>query len=158
MKESKTIFTALMLCITLVTVFTSCSDKEDGPTAPAAKSIAGVYNGDMTCSVMGSESVFEDLTVDVAAVDDVTVSVAVSAFGNPPMQVSPILITGVKVSGSDGTYSLASTQFSGTNEAGKAYSGTLQGDFADDVLTLRMNLQYGAMPMPMICTFSAHNQ
>ena len=104
---------------------------------------------------MGNESVFEDLTFNVDATDDATVDITLPSFGNPPMQVPQINVSDVKVSGSDGTYTLATTEFSGTTDSGRAVSGTIEGSYADQVLTIRFNLQYGAMPMPMICTFSA---
>lgn len=155
MKRIKTFFAATVLCAAIATTFVSCSEKEDEPVTPAAKSIAGVYCGDMTSSVMGSESVIEDVMLTVAATDDATASITVSSFGEPPMQVASITIPGIAVSGADGVYTLATTAFSGTTDTGKAYSGTAQGSFADNRLTLQWNLTYGAMPMPMIFTFSA---
>lgn len=155
MKGLKTIFATMILSFGLVATMTSCSDKEDEPSIPAAKSVAGTYNGDMTCSVMGSESVFEDMTFTVESTDDATVNVTISSFGNPPMQVPEVCVSGVKVSGTDDKYALAPTEFKGTTDAGKAYSGTLQGSFENNELTIKFNLQYGAMPMPMICTFTA---
>lgn len=102
----------MMLCIGLSTGFTSCSDnEEDQPAAPAAKSVEGAYLGDMTCSVMGSESTFEDMTFTLAATDDATVSLTMSSFGEPPMQVPEITIPDIKVSGENGTYTLATTNF-----------------------------------------------
>lgn len=156
MKKLRTIFATMLLCVGIAATLSSCSDDEkDEPSVPAAKSVAGSYDGDMTCSVMGSESVFEDVTFDVTATDDAAVSVAIPSFGNPPMRVPEIAVAGVKVSGTDGTYSLAATEFSGTTPDGKAYSGVMQGDFAGNTITIKFSLQYGAMPMPMICTFSA---
>ena len=156
MKKIKNIFAAIILCgVVFSTTFVSCSAKEDEPVTPAAKSIEGVYNGDMTSSVMGSESVIEDVMLTVAATDDATASITVSSFGEPPMQVASITIPGIAVSGDDGVYTLATTAFSGMTDTGKAYSGTAQGSFADNRLTLQWNLTYGAMPMPMIFTFSA---
>ncbi len=58
---------------------------------------------------MGNESVFEDLTFNVDATDDATVDITLPSFGNPPMQVPQINVSDVKVSGSDGTYTLATT-------------------------------------------------
>lgn len=156
MKSLKTIFATLILCMGVVATFASCSDDDDNETGlPAANSVTGSYDGDMTCSVMGSESVFEQVTFTVAAVNESTVTVTIPSFGNPPMQVPEVKVTGVKVVGADGTYSLAPTEFSGTTDAGKTYSGTLRGSFAGNTLTVQFNLQYGAMPMPMICTFTA---
>lgn len=147
----------IMLAVHSLISFTSCSDNEENEpaAAPAAKSIAGTYHGDMTCSVMGQESVFNDMTFTVTATDDATVSVAISSFGEPPMQVPEITVTDVKVAGSDGTYSIAPTEFKGEMQNGKTYSGTLDGSYESDKLTIRFNLQYGSMPMPMICSFTA---
>lgn len=156
MKKIKTIFPALAFGLCLSGMVSSCSDsEEDGPAVPAAKSVEGTYNGDMVCSVMGNESVFEDMTVTIDATDESSVSVTVSPFGSAPMAVPALEINGVPVSGEDGVYTLASTEFSGTTESGKAYSGTLQGNYEEDEMTVRFNLLYGAMPMPMICTFTA---
>lgn len=155
MKKMKTIITALMLCTGIVMTFASCSDKNDDPIMPAAKNIEGVYHGDIICSVLDTEFVFEATTLTVAATDDATASITVSSFGEPPMQVPSFTVSGVTVSGSDGVYTLATTEFSGTSDTGKTYSGTMQGDFADNSITIRFNLHYGAMPMPMICSFCA---
>lgn len=151
---------ATMLAVLSLISFNSCSDKEDNEPAatPAAKSIAGTYKGDMTCSVMGQESIFNDMTFNITSTDDATVSIEISSFGEPPMQVPAITVTGVKVTGSDGTYSLASTEFKGEMSNGKTYSGTLDGNYASDKITIRFNLQYGSMPMPMICSFTAPKQ
>lgn len=155
MKRFTTIFATMMLCIGLSTGFTSCSDnEEDQPAAPAAKSIEGAYHGDMTCSVMGSESTFEDMTFTLAAKDDATVSLTMSSFGEPPMQVPEITIPDIKVSGENGTYTLATTNFD-TESNGKKISGVVQGTFADNTLDVKINLQYGNMPMPLICSFTA---
>lgn len=159
MKKIKTILASAAMAVTVLAacaMFTSCSDDDKNePETPAATAITGSYTGDMTCSVMGSESTFEDLTVTIAATDDATVSITLSSFGEPPMQVPEITITGVKVSGSDATYSIAESRFSGTTPSGRAYSGTTKGSVVDNNLTLNLQLQYGAMPMPMICTFKA---
>lgn len=159
MKKIKAIFASMAMAITVLAtcaMFTSCSDDDkDEPETPAATAITGSYTGDMTCSVMGSESTFEDLTITIASTDDATVSITLASFGEPPMQVPEITITGVKVAGTDGTYSIAESQFSGTTSSGRAYSGTTKGSVVDNNLTLNLQLQYGAMPMPMICTFTA---
>ena len=157
MKRVKSIFPAMMLCMSVICsmAFVSCDSKEDEPAVPAAKSVAGEYTNSMTVTVMGSESVFENVTYTIVATSDSKVDVQISAFGNPPMRVPAFTVKDVVVSGTDGNYTLAETQFSGTTEAGKAYSGTLAGTVADNTLTANMSLQYGAMPMPMICSFTA---
>ena len=131
----------MMLCIGLSTGFTSCSDnEEDQPAAPAAKSVEGAYLGDMTFTL--------------AATDDATVSLTMSSFGEPPTQVPEITIPDIKVSGENGTYTLATTNFD-TESNGKKISGVVQGTFADNTLDVKINLQYGNMPMPLICSFTA---
>ncbi|NPD90954.1 calycin-like domain-containing protein [Xylanibacter muris] len=157
MKTIKVIFATMFVVVSAV-AFASCSGDDDDSGAvvtPVAGAVAGVYYGNMTCSVMGGESVFEGVTFTVEDTGDATVDIKVSSFGTPPMQVPGITIPGVMVSGADGTYILAPTEFSGTTDTGKAYSGIVQGNYADNVITVRFNLNYGTMPMPMICTFTA---
>lgn len=159
MNRLKTILGATVLSFGLVATFSSCSDdKKDEPAVPAAKSVAGSYTGDMSCTVMGQESVFEAMTFTVTTTDDATVAITVPTFGNPPMKVPEITVNGVKVSGTDGNYTLAPTEFNGTTADGKAYSGTIKGKLAESKLSLDYSLRYGAMPMPMICSFSAHKK
>lgn len=157
MKRIKSFFSMIALCLAVVGVLsmTSCKNEQDEPKVPAAKSVAGEYTANMKCSVMGSESEFENVTYTLSAVSDSQVDITISTFGNPPMQVPQFTISGVTVSEANGKYEIAETQFSGTNEAGKAYSGTIGGTVADNKLTANMNLTYGSMPMPMICTFEA---
>lgn len=156
MSKNKTIFASALLCLCLGAAFTSCSDKEeDEPALPAAREVAGTYSGDMTCSVMGQESQFEDMTFTVVAVDDSSVDITVSEFGQAPMAVPSFTVEGVKVSGAEDSYTLASTDFEGQTATGRAYSGKLQGSYSGTTLSVQFNLQYGAMPMPMICSFSA---
>lgn len=157
MKAIKTMFAMMMAVMSLTMTVTACSSDDDEPQAApgAAKSIEGVYTSDMTCTVMGQESTFENITFTLKATGDDALDINISAYGNPPMAVPAMDIKDVKVSGTDGSYTIAPTQFSGTTDAGKAYSGTLQGTFANNTLTISFQLQYGAMPMPMINTFKA---
>jgi len=134
---------------------TSCSSDNEEPATPAAHNIEGSYTGDMSCSVMGSGDVFEDVTFTVTAVDDSKVDITIPSFGNPPMQLPEIIVENLAVSGSDGTYSIPETVSEGTLENGKTYKITLSGSYAGDRLTINFNLNYGAMPMPMICSFTA---
>ncbi|MDE5723326.1 MAG: calycin-like domain-containing protein, partial [Paramuribaculum sp.] len=148
MKKITAFLAAMMLFGGITSVFSSCADnKDDEPALPAAENVAGTYTGDMTCTVMGDESVFENLTFEGNATDDATVEITLPSFGNPPMQVPQISVPDVKVSGSDGTYTLATTNFD-TESNGKKISGVVQGTFADNTLDVKINLQYGNMPMP----------
>ncbi len=156
MKKYRPILTTLTLACLAMTAFTSCSDDDDNtPAAPAAKQIEGTYTSSMTCSVMGSEDTFDDMTFTLTATDDATIDMTVPSFGNPPMQVPGFTITDMKVTGTDGTYTIAPTTFEGTTDTGRTYSGQATGTYTDDILTVNFSLTYGAMPMPMICTFTA---
>lgn len=160
MKTISKFMAMTMIAAGFLMSLTSCGsdDDDDQPAAPTAGAVAGTYNGDMTCSVMGQASDFEDVTFTVTAVDDATVNIAVSDFGEAPMKVEGFSMNGVKVSCADGTYEFAATEYSGTTSAGKSYSGTVRGTYADGVLNVQFQLQYGAMPMPLICSFSAPKQ
>lgn len=155
MKTFKLLCAVLALTFGLVS-FSSCgSDDDDDVATPAARDIAGTYTADMSCSVMGEASDFEDMTFTVTATGNATVDITIPTFGEMPMQVPEFTVTGVKVSGADGSYTLDTTTFSGTLPNGKSYSGTLQGSYKDSRLSVQFNLQYGAMPMPMICSWTA---
>ena len=148
-----------MMALVFMVSFTACSDDDDKDSVtPAAKSVAGTYKGDMSCSVMGQASTFEDMTFTLTATDDATVTLQISEFGSEPMKVPTITIPAIKVAGSDGTYALQKTNFEGSASNGKTYSGVVEGSFADSKLTIDFRLQYGAMPMPMICSFTAPKQ
>ena len=151
---NKLIYAALpaMLCMT---AFSSCSNKEDEPATPAAKTIEGSYEGNMDCSVMGSVSTFEEMTYTVKATDESTVSVTLPACGEAPMAMPVIELTGVKVSEADGTVTLATTEVSGQTDGGKNYTCTMSGSVQGNILNIKYNLTYGAMPMPLICSSTA---
>lgn len=138
MKTISKFMAMTMIAAGFLMSFTSCgSDDDDQPAAPAASSVAGTYNGNMSCTVMQSTSDFEDVTFTVTAVDDATVNISVSDFGEAPMKVEGFSMNGVKVSGADGTYEFAATEYSGTTSAGKAYSGTVRGLYAEGVLNVQ---------------------
>lgn len=155
MKKVKTILATLLLLAGVTPVITSCSDDNKEPESPAAQSVAGSYTDMMTCTVAGSESEFENLTFTLTPTDDYTVTVVTPSFGNPPMKMPQITVSGVKVTGTDGSYTLAPTEFNGTTDSGKAYSGTLRGSFENNTLKIDFQLNYGAMPMPLICSFES---
>lgn len=158
MKSIKLLF-ATLIAILGLTTFASCSDDDNNePNMPAAKAIEGSYKGDMECSVMGQASTFENMTFSISATDDATVTVTLPAFGNAPMALPSITLTGIKVTEKDGVATLAQTEVKGQTAEGKSYSCTMQGTVEKNVLNIKFNLQYGAMPMPMICSSSATKQ
>ena len=136
-------------------VMASCSSDNDDVKVGAAKVVAGEYTSNLTCTVMGQDTEFKDVTVSITAKDDATVDVKIGSFGNPPMQVPSFTIENVTITGEDGNYTFTSKEFSGTTENGKKYSGVLTGGYAGNKISLKFNLQYGAMPMPMINTYEA---
>ena len=136
-------------------VMASCSSDNDDVKVGAAKVVAGEYTSNLTCTVMGQDTEFKDVTVSITAKDDATVDVEIGSFGNPPMQVPSITIKDVTITGQDGNYTITNKEFNGTTENGKKYSGVLTGGYTSNKLTLKFNLQYGAMPMAMINTFEA---
>ena len=67
MKAFKLLWAVLALTFGLVS-FSSCgSDDDDDVATPAARDIAGTYTADMSCSVMGEASDFENMTFTVTA-------------------------------------------------------------------------------------------
>ncbi len=157
MERIKIIFAIFVSCLGFSSVLQSCTDKDDDPVIPAAKYVAGTYTGDMTSSVMGEESVFENLMFEVTATDASTVSIKTSSFGNPPMKMPEMTIPGIMVSGENGKYILTPTDFD-LEVDGKKCSGTIQGSFLDKRITINFTLNYGAMPMPLICSFTANKK
>lgn len=158
MKKFKHFATLILLSVLFVTVAASCSDDDDEPAAAAAKEIAGTYNGDISCTVMGSESIFEDKTCVVTATSDTEVSITIDSFGEAPMALPSITVEGLKVTGADGIYAVEAAPFSGTTDAGKNYSGTIKLAYTNGVVVIDFQLQYGAMPMPLICSFTSQKQ
>lgn len=153
--KAKKLLLAAMVAIFGMTSFVSCGEEKDEPSAPAAKTIAGTYKGDMNVSVMGDVSTYENVSYAVTATDESTVTVVLPSFGEAPMAMPSITVPGVKVSETDGVATLATTEVSGTTDAGKSYTCTLTGTVENNELNIKFNLQYGAMPMPLICSSKA---
>lgn len=148
----------LVMVLAMVLCMNSCSDKEnDEPATVTATEIAADYTGTMKCTAMGQELVFDDVDVELKSESQSKVEVIVTSFGNPPMKIAELRIPDVTVSGTPGHIILSATEFSGTSEDGKNYSGTIQGSFTDN-LTLEMELSYGNMPFAMICSYEGSRQ
>ena len=160
MKNLKSIFYAMLLCIGLTAALTSCSDKENDepgvPTSSVAYKVSGTYNGDMECTVMNTDFEFEDMAIEVVSTDASTVEISIPSCGPEIMHMAlpELHIQGVKVSGKDGVYTLASTEFSETTEDGKTYSGNIAGSCKGNELTINYNLNYGSMPMPLVFSYT----
>lgn len=154
MKTLKSLSSVLIL-LTLTFSFTFCSKDNNPDETPAAKEIAGEYTNIMNVNVMGNKSIFSDVTFTLTAISDNKVRISVSEFGEDPMAIPAMDICEAKVVGKDGNYVIEETAFENVNSANKKYSGTLAGNYTSNKLNLNINLTYGAMPMPMICTFSS---
>lgn len=146
---------AFLLSFTYVFSLTSCGDDMYEPDTPAAKQIEGSYSGTMECSVMGSVDTFENMSFRIVATDDATVTVTLPAFGNVPMAMPSITLEGVKVSETNGIVTIKETEANGMTDTGKKYTVTLMGTVQGNVLNIKLNLLYGSMPMPIICSSTA---
>lgn len=151
-------FSASLFALFAIIAIASCSDNNDEPgitSTASAKSVEGVYIGDLDCSVMGSTDTFADLSFSIVATSDDTVTITLPAFGETPMELPSITVPDIKVTETDRGTALTTTEVSGTTDTGRNYTCTLSGEFSDDIFNVKFNLQYGAMPMPLICTAKA---
>lgn len=157
MKKFKTMFAMMLALVGMCVAFTACSSDDDEAT-PAAQEIAGTYTDDMTLAVMGESSTYEDVTFSVAAASETTVNITLPAVGSGMMALPSITLQGVKVSGSGSTVTISEQEMSGTitNASGaeKAYTCTIAGSYTNGKLMLNYSLQYGNMPMAMVCAFT----
>lgn len=160
MKKTQTLAALIAMFVCLNIGLISCSDNEkDEPAVATAKNIEGFYGGDIVCTVMGTEYVYEGNTITLTATDDATVTATISSFGGGEHNMMPsINIPGIKVSSTEGVYTLATTEFSGISDAGKAYSGTIKAIVSGRVIDTQFTLNYGAMPMPMVCSLKGTKQ
>lgn len=143
----------LAMALAIAMGLNACSDKkQDEPQQPAANEVSGTYTGIMAATAMGTDLTFENVEMRIVAADDSHVNITVASFGNPPMTLPEINIRNLTVTGSEGNYALAETQFSSTSPDGKKYSGTIRGTY-NGSLVLNMELSYGAMPMPLACRY-----
>ena len=155
-------FMAMMIAaVTMTFGFTSCGDDDDDPVIHAAEQMAGTYSGELSISVMGSESI-DAATMVVTKVTDGTVSLTIPAAGSgamslPSLTVTNIPVTTEQVSSVDlvkGTLASASGTIT-VDGAEKSYSFTditLIKNGTNIIITY--TLQYGKMPMAMTCSFT----
>lgn len=150
MKNLTIVMASLLLSLNLL----SCSGKEDDPeNSYTATEVSGIYGCSVLASAMGQGMSFEDVDVTLEVESDNAVRISVNSFGTPPMQLPDLNFGTVVVSGSNGHYSLNESEFSGITEDGKKYFGKIGGSVETD-LNLQVELNYGTMPMPLMCTFT----
>lgn len=156
-------FMAMMIAAVAVCVsFASCGD-DDEEIVPAAQILAGKYAGELSTTVMGSESK-SDATYELKNTDDTHVSMTIPAAGSGAMAMPSITIDKIPVStstvnGSE-VVSASIDKVSGSitvNGAEKSYT------FSDVVIvnsgnkvSIAYSLQYGKMPVAMICSFTGN--
>lgn len=75
MKVLKKLSVFMIALLATVTITSCSSDDNNEVAAGAAKVIAGDYTSNLTCSVMGADSEFENVTVSIVEKDDATVDV-----------------------------------------------------------------------------------
>lgn len=157
-------FLAMMIASAALAVgLTACSDDDDDDdNVPAATSLSGTYSGDLSITVMGSETTSEASYI-INKVDDNTVSLVLpastysSSMSMPSLTVDNIPVTKTTVAGVE-TITGSVESVSGTitvNEEEKSYSFSdlaIVGNGTE--VSIVYTLQYGRMPMPMVCTFS----
>lgn len=156
MKKFKTMMAMMLALVSMCVAFSSCSSDDDDNTAGGAKEIAGSYTSTLETTVMGKASTFDNLTMKIEAVDDATVKVTLPACDKGMMPLPALEVPAVKVSGSNGAYAFSQESYAGTvtvDGEEKKYTVTLQGTFKDNTLTVNYQLQYGKMPVEMICKF-----
>lgn len=159
MKKFKTMMAMMLALVAMCVTFSACSsDDDDDKVTPAAEYVAGSYVSNLSMTVMGEESTYENAEIKLEKVDDATINVVLPAAGEGMMALPSLTIPALKVTGSNGTYGFSVESYKGSievNGATKEYTVTLTGAFANGQLTLNYQLQYGKMPMPMIGKFVA---
>ncbi len=132
---------------------------DSSATLTAAEAVADSYTSDLTITVMGEASTYEDANLVIDVVDESKVKITLPACGEGAMALPALEIPEVPVTvSSDGTYEFSVEGYVGTvtvNEVEKNYTVTLSGSLKDGVLTVDYSLQYGKMPMAMIGQFIA---
>ena len=156
-------FMAMMIAAIAVCVgFASCGDDDDDEIViPAAQTIAGNYTGEVTITVMGSDSKSNG-TYEIKKIDDTHVSMTTPASGEgamamPAITVNNIPVTSSTVSGAE-VVSASLAESKGTitvNDVEKAYTfSNIVIKNSGKKISIVYSLQYGKMPMTMEFSFT----
>lgn len=162
MKLTNFISATLTLVMGL-TVMTACSGDDDNnePEVSTAGAIAGVYTGKQVQTVtMGGTQMdagtYEDFSYTITATSDDEVSITIpqhNMSGQASMVIPEMTVSGVRVSLSNGVYTLARTE--NTQQVGAmGFKTTLQGTVEGNVLKLETASTPGSMPVPIIASFT----
>ena len=156
-------FMAMMIAAVSVCVgFTSCGDDDDDEIViPAAETIAGNYTGEVTITVMGSDSKSNG-TYEIKKIDDTHVSMTTPALGEGAMAMPAITVNSIPVTTSTiysaEVISATMAEAKGTitvNGAEKAYTfSNIVIKNSGKKISIVYSLQYGKMPMTMDYSFT----
>lgn len=156
MKKFKSML-AVMLAMICSFGATSCDD-DDNDIDTIADITDGTYIGTMTCTMMGIDSIFNDVTVEIDDIDNLNlVNVKIHAFGGKMFSLPTINVKEISVSAGDGgAVILKDKEFSNQVQMGstlKSYSGTLRGTVKGKTLDMEMAIKMGTMPQALVCKF-----
>ena len=146
-----------LFAMTLAVLCAVACSKEDNPKTPeqeAAEAIQGSYSGLMAMSVSGTSAGESEMTVQMSAEDNGTVTVAFPALGTGSMQLGAFNITDVTVSAADnGSYTFSKESFEATAGDITITGSNLSGTISNGEARITMDIKPGSMPMSITCTF-----
>ncbi len=155
----------MIAAVALCLGFASCDDDDDDDApAPAkvslATSLAGDYTGEYSLTVSTSAST-DTVTYSIKMIDDTHVSLTTPSAGSGAMALPSITIDNIPVSSSSVSgkevISASVASVSGSivvNDVEKAYTFTdLVIANTGNKVSIAYSLQYGKMPMAMVCSF-----
>ena len=133
-----------------VLLLVSCSKGDED--VDYAKSVSGSYTGSLIMSVMGSSDTTECTMVEVSRESVNRVSVTLPAYGEGRMSLPSMVVGGVTVAQSGGSYLLSKGEYGLTHDS-TYYSGNLSGIVYGGKLKLDYTCRPGAMPMAINFSF-----
>ena len=146
-----------LFAMTLAVLCAVACSKEDNPKTPeqeAAEAIQGSYSGLMAMSVSGTSAGESEMTIQISAEDNGTVTVAFPALGAGSMQLGAFNITDVTVSAADnGSYTFSKESFEATAGDITITGSNLSGTISNGEARITMDIKPGAMPMSITFTF-----
>ena len=146
-----------LFAMTLAVLCVVACSKEDNPKTPeqeAAEAIQGSYSGLMAMSVSGTSAGESEMTIQVSAEDNGTVTVAFPALGTGSMQLGAFNIADVTVSAADnGSYTFSKESFEATAGDITITGSNLSGTISNGEARITMDIKPGSMPMSITCTF-----
>ena len=146
-----------LFAMTLAVLCAVACSKEDNPKTPeqeAAEAIQGSYSGLMAMSVSGTSAGESEMTIQISAEDNGTVTVAFPALGAGSMQLGAFNITDVTVSAADnGSYTFSKESFEATAGDITITGSNLSGTISNGEARITMDIKPGSMPMSITCTF-----